>query len=136
MSAGVSVPSSVASSVPSAAKTAKKQKLLLFGGGAALFTGLLAAMYLSEPNSSNAPKVTVVAKTEDVNAVTQQLSNEEIWTNKANAQLQEMNQRNQEMQITMTDLKRRNEELTAKINETEKNINDKIYCSQISTDNN
>ncbi|QTR51570.1 TrbI/VirB10 family protein [Candidatus Thiothrix anitrata] len=103
------------SSVPDAASTAKKQKLLLFGGGAAVFALLIFMMWLADeqPKADAAP--TRVGTVQQVEAAARKISDEELWTAKADAALQAMQRNNEKAMQEMEQLKRTNEELTTQL---------------------
>lgn len=103
------------SSVPDAASTAKKQKLLLFGGGSAVFALLIFMMWLADeqPKADAAP--TRVGTVQQVEAAARKISDEELWTAKADAALQAMQRNNEKAMQEMEQLKRTNEELTTQL---------------------
>ena len=104
-------------SVPDAASVAKKQKLLLFGGGAGLFVLLMFLMWVADGTQQPEEAPTKTAKVEQVEAVARKISDEEIWTAKADAALQEMTRNNEAMRQQMEAVKRENETLNAMVKE-------------------
>lgn len=102
--------------VPDAVSVAKKQKLMLFGGGVGLFALLLLLMWLaddSKPQAEQQP--TKTGNVEQVEAVSRKIKDEEIWTAKADAALQEMRRNNEAARLEMEQVKRRNEELAEQV---------------------
>lgn len=83
------------SSVPDAASTAKKQKLLLFGGGSAVFALLIFMMWLADDQPKAEAIPTQVGTVQQVEAAARKISDEELWTAKADAALQAMQRGNE-----------------------------------------
>ena len=108
---------SYAASVPAAGSVAKQQKLLLLGGGAGLFALLIFLMWLADDAPKTADEPTTTGKVEQVEAVARKISDEEIWTAKADAALQEMTRNNEAMKQQMEAVKRENETLNAQMRE-------------------
>lgn len=108
---------SMEASVPDAASVAQRQKLLLFGGGAALFTLLLTLMWLADAKPQAASQPARAARVEQVEAVARKISDEEIWTAKADAALQEMRRNNEAMKQQMEQVRRDNEAITRQMQE-------------------
>ena len=106
-----------AASVPDAGSVAKQQKLLLLGGGAGLFALLIFLMWLADDAPKTADEPTTTGKVEQVEAVARKISDEEIWTAKADAALQEMTRNNEAMKQQMEAVKRENETLNAQMRE-------------------
>ena len=105
---------SIGVSVPDAASVARKQKMLLFGGGIGLFALLLFMMWLADDSGAKdaaAASTTAAGKSEQVEAVSRKISDEEVWTAKADAAMQEMRRNNEAMKQQMEQVKRQNEEL-------------------------
>ncbi|WP_287602422.1 TrbI/VirB10 family protein [Thiothrix sp.] len=103
------------SSVPDAASAAKKQKLLLFGGGAGVFAVLIFMMWLADDQPKAEALPTKAATVQQVEAAARKISDEELWTAKADAALQEMRRSNEKAMQDMEQLKRRNEELAEQL---------------------
>ena len=103
------------SSVPDAASTAKKQKLLLFGGGSAVFALLIFMMWLADDQPKAEAIPTQVGTVQQVEAAARKISDEELWTAKADAALQAMQRGNEKALQEMEQLKRRNEELAEQL---------------------
>lgn len=103
------------SSVPDAASTAKKQKLLLFGGGSAVFALLIFLMWLADDQPKAEATPTQVGTVQQVEAAARKISDEELWTAKADAALQAMQRGNEKALQEMEQLKRRNEELAEQL---------------------
>ena len=104
-------------SVPAASSVAKQQKLLLFGGGTGLFALLILLMWLADDAPKPEDKPTAAGKVEQVEAVARKISDEEIWTAKADAALQEMSRNNEAVKQQMEAVKRENETLNAQMRE-------------------
>lgn len=104
-------------SVPAASSVAKQQNLLLFGGGTALFALLILLMWLADAAPKPEDKPTAAGKVEQVEAVARKISDEEIWTAKADAALQEMSRNNEAVKQQMEAVKRENETLNAQMRE-------------------
>ncbi|MDD5395001.1 MAG: TrbI/VirB10 family protein [Thiothrix sp.] len=103
-------------SVPDAGSAAKRQKLLLFGGGLGVFAVLLFLMWLADPGKPAAETLpTATAKVEQVEAVARKISGEELWTAKADTALQEMRRANEAVVQQMQQVKRENEELNKQL---------------------
>jgi conjugal transfer pilus assembly protein TraB len=105
---------SIGVSVPDAATVARKQKVMLIGGGVGLFALLLFMMWLADDSGkkdANTASATATAKTEQVEAVARKISDEEVWTAKADAAMQEMRRNNEAMKQQMEQVKRENEDL-------------------------
>lgn len=99
------------SSVPDAGSTAKKQKLLLFGGGSAVFALLVFMMWVADDQPKSETVPTKVGTVQQVEAAARKISDEELWTAKADAALQAMQRNNEKAMQEMEQLKRTNEEL-------------------------
>jgi conjugal transfer pilus assembly protein TraB len=103
-------------SVPDAGSVAKRQKLVLFGGGAGVFAVLILLMWLADPGKPKAEALpTSTAKVEQVEAVGRKISSEELWTAKADTALQEMRRANEAVVQQMQQVKRENEELNKQL---------------------
>jgi conjugal transfer pilus assembly protein TraB len=101
------------SSVPATAEVAKRQKLWMLGGGAGLFLLLFLMMWASGTGKApaGAAQPTAPAKTEQVEAASRKLSDAELWTAKADTDLQAMRQANEAMRQKMDQVTRQNEEM-------------------------
>ncbi|WP_308874010.1 hypothetical protein [Thiothrix subterranea] len=104
-------------SVPDAASVSRQQKRLLFGGGSGLFALLLGLMWLADDQPQPDEQPLHTAKVEQVEAVARKISDEEIWTAKADAALQEMRRNNEAIKQQMAQVKRDNETLNTTVQE-------------------
>lgn len=104
-------------SVPDAASVSRQQKRLLFGGGSGLFALLLGLMWLADDQPQPDGQPLHTAKVEQVEAVARKISDEEIWTAKADAALQEMRRNNEAIKQQMAQVKRDNETLNTTVQE-------------------
>jgi conjugal transfer pilus assembly protein TraB len=107
------------SSVPDAGSVVRRRNLWMFGGGLGFFVVLVFLMWASDSSKPKADSPTPMApaKTEQVEAASRKLSDAELWTAKADADLQTMRKANEAVLQQMEQVKRQNEELGKQVHD-------------------